>query len=37
MLIKARLSDVSDEVYMRLIRLMENLTFRILSEAEGLT
>lgn len=30
MLIKARLSDVSDEVYMRLIRLMENLTFRIL-------
>lgn len=30
MLIKAKLSNVSDEVFMRLIRLMENLTFRSL-------
>ena len=29
-LIKAKLSDVDDDVFMRLIRLMENLTFRSL-------
>ena len=30
MLIKAKLSNVSDEVFMRLIKLLENLTFRSL-------
>lgn len=30
MLIKAKLSNVSDEVFMRLIKLLENLTFRLL-------
>lgn len=30
MLIKAKLSDVSDEVFMRLVKLLENLTFRFL-------
>ena len=30
MLIKAKLSDVSEEVFMRLIKLLENLTFRLL-------
>lgn len=30
MLIKAKLSDVSDEVFMRLVKLLENLTFRLL-------
>ncbi len=29
-LIKAKLSNVSDEVFMRLIKLLENLTFRLL-------
>lgn len=30
MLIKAKLSNVSDKVFMRLIKLLENLTFRLL-------
>ncbi len=30
MLIKAKLSNVSDEVFMRLVKLLENLTFRLL-------